>query len=564
MKSVGCTKGMLLAAAAGLALTLTLLATGANAADGDFVWAKRMGGTNGDYGYEIAVDGAGNVYITGSFRGTADFDPGAGTFNLTAAGSGDIFVSKLDVNGDFVWAKAMGGTDYDFGYGVAADGAGNVYTTGSFQETVDFDPGAGTFNLTAAGSSGIFVSKLDVNGDFVWAKAMGGTSYDHGGRGIAVDGAGNVYTTGCFWGTADFDPGAGTFNLTAAGIGDIFVSKLDAGGDFVWAKAMGGTNGDYGYEIAVDGAGNVYTTGYFQDTADFDPGAGTFNLTPGGSANIFVSKLDAGGDFVWAKTMGGAGNSLGYGIAVDGAGNVYTTGAFEDTADFDPGAGTFNLTPAGSSGIFVSKLDVNGDFVWAKAMGGTDYDAGKSVAVDGAGNVYTTGYFQDTADFDPGAGAFNLTSAGDPEIFVSKLNANGDFVWAKAIRGTSTKFGEGIAMDGAGNAHTTGYFVSTADFDPGTGTFNLTSAGSADIFVLKLLALPTANTIATTASPTNADTVSFDVHFSEDVQNFDGDADLVITETGTVAHPSPCSRPASPPRRPTPPSGPRCNPAARR
>ena len=469
-----------------LALTFSALElTPAQAADGDIVWAKAMGGTASDYGYSIAVDGSGNVYTTGRFQGTVDFDPGAGTANLTAAGADDIFVSKLDASGDYVWARRMGGTSLDEGQAIAVDGSGNVYTTGRFQGTADFDPGVGTTNLTAAGADDIFVSKLDASGDYVWARRMGGTSLDEG-QAIAVDGSGNVYTTGRFQGTVDFDPGVGTVNRTSAGSDDIFVSKLDASGNYAWAKAMGWTSQDEGRAIAVDGSGSVYTTGRFQGTADFDPGVGTANLTAAGGNDIFVSKLDASGDYVWAKAMGGVSADYGNSIAVDGSGSVYTTGRFQGTVDFDPGAATANLTAAGANDIFVSKLDASGDYVWARRMGGTLLDEGQAIAVDGSGNVYTTGLFQGTVDFDPGAGTANRTSAGADDIFVSKLDASGNFVWAKAMGGTAGDYGYSIAVDGSGNVYTTGRFQDTVDFDPGVGTANLTAAGADDIFVSKL------------------------------------------------------------------------------
>ncbi len=160
-----------------------------------------------------------------------------------------------------------------------------------------------------------------------------------------------------------------------------------ADGDFVWARAMGGTYWDEGHAIAVDSAGNVYTTGYFRDTVDFDPGPGTYDLTSAGWADIFVSKLDSGGNFVWAKSMGGPSEDQGWDIAVDGAGNVCTTGYFFETADFDPGPGIYNLTSVGEADIFVWKLDSSGDFVWAKSMGGTEWDMGNGIAVEGAGNL---------------------------------------------------------------------------------------------------------------------------------------------------------------------------------
>ncbi len=448
-------------------------------------WAKSMGGTENDYGSSLAVDSEGNVCSIGSFEGTADFDPGAGTFNLSSSGGYDIYISKLDASGEFVWAKSIGGSTRDIGYAISVDASGNVYTAGSFQGTVDFDPGSGIFNLTSSGGNDIFISKLNGNGDFVWAKSIGGTGREVGYY-LAVDAAGNVYTTGEYSGTVDFNPDAGTFNLTSAGLSDIFISKLDASGNFAWAKTMGGElQFNYSYCIALDEAGNVYTTGKFMGTADFDPSAGTFILTSAGREDIFISKLDTDGNFVWAKAMGGTFLDLGNSIAVDAEGNVYSTGLFEGTADFDPGISTFNLT-AVSPTIFISKLDADGDFVWAKTIGETGYGFGYSLALDGAGNVFTTGYFGDTPDFDPGAGTFNLTSVGNYDIYISKLDPDGNFVWAKSMGGDEYEISFSIVVDAAGSVYTTGEFQGTVDFDPDSATFNLTAAGSSDAFVLKL------------------------------------------------------------------------------
>ena len=464
-----------------------------HADEGDFAWVKAMGADKDDMGYSIVVDTSGNVYTTGSFRGTVDFDPGPGTYNLSSVGTVNaVFISKLDSSGNFLWAKAISGANC-IGQSITVDNSGNVYTTGFFWYTIDFDPGPGTSNLESEGWSDIFILKLDSNGDFVWAKAMGGTLYDNA-YGIAVDTSGNVYTTGYFQGTADFDPDESTSETltSTGGSQDIFVSKLDSNGDFVWAKAIGGTSNDIGYGLALDTSGNVYTTGIFQGTVDFDPGTGTYDLSNPSYNAAFISKLDTDGDFVWAKSMEGTlAASEGYGISVDTSGNAYTTGYFNGTGtvDFDPGPGTYHLnSTAGSQDIFVSKLDTSGNFVWAKAIGGSSNDKGYCLAIDASGNVYTTGYFQGTADFDPGTGTYNLNSIGSSQdIFASKLDSNGDFVWAKAMGGTQYEYGKGIAVDTSGNTHITGYFKGTTDFDPGPGTFNLTSTDdSEDIFIVRL------------------------------------------------------------------------------
>ena len=473
-----------------LMLAMAFLACGSNAqsTDSDFV-VKSIGGTSHDQGLGIVLDSSGNIHTTGWFSGTVDFDPGRGTFSLTSNGRFEIFVSKLDSNGNFLWAKSMGGAGRDGAFDIAVDGSGNVYITGFFQETADFDPGSGAFNLTSSGLEDVFVAKLDSNGAFLWAKAISG-ELDDRGLSIAVDVSGNVYTTGYFQETAVFDPGPGAYNLTGAGSFEIFVSKLDGNGDLVWAKSIGGSGSDRGVGVAVDSSGNIYITGRFQKTVDFDTGPGDLSLTSSGSSDVFVSKLDNDGNSLWTRSMGGASADQGMSIAVDVSGNIYTTGYFQETADFNPGPGTTNLTSNGESDIFVFKLDSNGDLLWARSMGGKGLDLEFGIALDGSGNVYTTGYFQETADFDPGPGVFNLESDGSEDIFVSKFDSNGNFLSANSMGGTGLDRGFGIALDVSGDVHITGYFQETADLDPGAGVSNRTSKGNFDIFISKLSRLP--------------------------------------------------------------------------
>lgn len=452
----------------------------------NYAWAARMGSTSSDVGSKVFVDGSGNVYMTGSFRGTVDFAPSSGTTNLTSASnSDDIFVSKFDASGNLIWAKNMGGSSNDSGYDVAVDGSGNVYTTGWFYGTADFDPNAGTADLVSVGASDIFISKLDASGNFQWAKSIGGSIADYS-FGIAVDNAGNVYATGTFQNTADFDPNAGTLNLTSTGLDDIFVIKLDDLGNLSWAKKMGGSSGDAAFEIAIDGSGNVYTTGYFQGTADFDPNGGTAILNSSGNWEIFVSKLDLSGNYVWAKRIGSGTNDNCNGITIDGLGNVCLIGWFQGTVDFDPNAGITNLTSVGSQDIFVCQLSSAGNLVWAKSMGSASADSGNDISVDGSNNIYITGQFLSTADFDPNAGTLNLTSAGDNDIFISKLDGSGNLVWAKRFGGTGSDNGFGIAVSGSGNVYATGIFQSSVDFDPSNCSANLTSAGNNDMYLIKL------------------------------------------------------------------------------
>lgn len=448
----------------------------------NFQWAKQMGGAGVSGGRSVAVDLSGNVYTTGSFSGTNDFNPGLGVFNLTSFGSSDIFVSKIDALGNFIWAKQMGGISGDVGYAVAVDLSGNVYTTGYFNASADFDPGAGTNNLISFGSSDIFVSKLDAAGNFVWVKQMGGTGID-AANSIALDASGEPHVTGYFNGTADFNPGSPSFNLTSSGVEDIFISKLDALGNFVWAKQMGGNQTDNGYSVTVDLSGNVYCTGFFKSSAGF---GGTY-LATNGVEDIFITKLDITGNFMWTQQIGGNGPDVGNGIAVSNAGNVYTIGIFQNAADFDPSTGgTFPLNSNGLQDVFVSKLDGLGNFIWAKQIGGTANEDASSIALDPAGSVYLLGNFFSTVDFDPNAGTYNLTTLGPQDIFAAKLNSSGNFAWAMQLGGLGADFGFSITIDTLCNVYTTGYFNSTVDFDPTAGVFNMTSAGLDDIYIQKI------------------------------------------------------------------------------
>ena len=460
-----------------------------------------FGGVGNEFSESTVVDSTGNIYTTGRFANTVDFDPGVGTSNLTSAGLSDVFVLKLDASGNLLWAKSFGAAAADAGLSIAVDSTGNVYTTGFFASTVDFDPGAGTTNLTTAGSSDVFISKLDASGNLVFAKRFGGGISDLG-YSIAVDSTGNIYTTGFFQDTVDFDPSAGTTNLTTAGLSDVFISKLDASGNLVFAKRFGAAEADAGRSIALDSTGNIYTAGYFEQTVDFDPSAGTTNLTSAGRSDVFVSKLDSSGNLVFAKRFGAAETDVGLSVAVDSTGNVYTTGYFEQTVDFDPGAGTTDLTTGGGSDVFVSKLDASGNLVFAKRFGGSNDDGGISISVDSNGNIHTTGYFEERVDFDPGAGTSNLTSAGGTDVFVSKIDSSGNLLLAKSFGGTANDVGRSITFDSTGNIYTTGEFAGTVDFDPGTGTTNLISAGGNDVFILRLDPSGDARASAAPSAPT--------------------------------------------------------------
>jgi hypothetical protein len=443
-----------------------------------FEWAKSFGGIGQDQSFSISIDDSGGVYTTGNFAFTVDFDPGPGTLELTSNGDYDIFIHKIDSSGDILWAKTFGGAGRDWAYSITSDLNGNVYTTGSFSGTVDFDPGPGVFNLTSNGSENIFIHKVDAAGNFLWAKTFGGIR----GRSITTDAMGNIYSTGDFMGiNVDFDPGPGTFYASSNLGYQCFVHKMDASGNFLWVSTFHGNS----ESIETDALGNVYTTGSYDFSGDFDPGPGVFNLTSNGLTDVFIHKMDASGNFVWAKSFGGPSIDRGYSITLDGLSNVYVTGDFQDVVDFDPSSGTFNLTSKGQKDVFIHKMDASGNFLWVKSIEGEGEDRAHSITTDETGNIYATGIFNGIADFDPGPGTFNLTTASVYGAFILKINGIGDLLWAVKINGNGTgPFA--INTNEIGNVYLTGAFAGNVDFDPGPGETKLTASGVSNAFILKL------------------------------------------------------------------------------
>lgn len=456
-------------------------------------WATSLGGSDIDLGLSVSIDDSSNVLSIGNFRDTVDFDPGSGTFQLIPQGLSACFVQKLDSTGNLLWAKSMSGSGHCVGNSITTDKHGNVYATGGFTGSVDFDPNGGTHLLSSNGHYDIFILKLDAAGNLIWAISLGAEKADSP-QSITLNGTGNVYIAGKFSRTVDFDPGATTSNLTATGYyqTDAFILKLDTNGNFVWAKNVGSSNSCMANSIAVDLLGNVYTHGNFNGTVDFNPNAGIFNLTaiavPGSSFNMFILKLDAAGNFIWAKQFEGTGLDHAYSIAIDKWGSIYTTGVFSETVDFDPSSGTHLITATGKNDTYIQKLDAAGNFVWAKNIGGTSSNCGGyAITTDKFGSVYTTGFFNNTVDFNPGIETSNLTAAlSKTDIFIQKLNAQGNFVWAIHMGDTLQDFGRSIQVDDKGNVYSTGTFQGIPDFDPNAGISSLVGNGSFDIYIQKL------------------------------------------------------------------------------
>lgn len=385
------------------------------------------------------------------------------------------------------WAKAFpianttAYSTFNNGRSVVVDKQGNVYSTGLFQRSVDFDPGPGVYILTASNqyNTAIFVSKLSPAGDFLWAKQIP-IMVDGSEIEIALDDNDNVYITSVMNENADMDPGPGVYMANLLGVKDAFVLKLDTNGDFVWIKQFGGggANGDTGAAgtaIIIDNEGNIITSGFFNNTVDFDPGPGTFNMT-GVHNKGYMVKMTSNGDLIWAKNIGSSPEVYHRAhirdMKSDADGNIYSTGFFTGDCDFDPGPGVYTLSGGGIDNGFVSKLDKNGNFIFAKHIGTNTSGIlwSGSIDLDSYNNIYTTGSFDLTHDFDPGSNVHNVTSIYGFDTYVLKLNNQGEFMWVKTFGGTYDDMGEDLAVDNIGNVYAAGTYSRDVDFDPGPGT----------------------------------------------------------------------------------------------
>jgi len=305
----------------------------------------------------------------------------------------------------------------------------------------------------------------------LWSQRFGGSNNDYGSS-VSVDSSGNVYITGYFNSTTiDFGGGA----ITNAGLTDIFLGKFDNNGNHLWSKRFGGSSSDVGNSVSVDSSGNVYITGNFESsTIDFGGG----ELKNAGNADIFLARFDSNRNHLWSKRFGGRSDDGGHSVSVDSLGNVYITGGFRSsTIDF--GRGELKNAIAGFADIFLAKFDSNGNHLWSKRFGGSDWDYGSSVSVDSSGNVYITGDFlSSTIDFGGGA----LTNAGHSDIYLAKFDSNGNHLWSKRFGGSGGDYGQSVSVDSSGNVYGAGYFQgSNIDF----GGCPLSSAGRDDIYLIK-------------------------------------------------------------------------------
>jgi hypothetical protein len=466
-----------------LALLLATLSAGTPAQAHQVSDLVTIGGDNNDVGNSIAIDAAGNRYITGAFQSRANFSIGGERVALATRGADDAFVARVNADGRPAWTQQIGGALVDIGHGLALGARDTLYVTGRFNARATFPGG---ITRTSRGQGDAFLIQFDRNGALRWLVQIGGST-DDAGFSVAPLGD-DVIVVGLFSGTATFPQadGSAVTTLSSAGANDIFVARYNGAGELVWARQAGGPDNDAARSVAVDSAGAIYLTGSFSATAAFSSPGAAQQLTSAGRADIFVASYGPNGDLRRVTSAGGAQNDVGLGIALDAAGNGYLTGSFTAQATFGQQA----LSGAGVQ-IVLARLDQHGQFQQAVQAGGAGTDEGRGIAVAPNGTIYLTGRYQDAAQFGAGANIRELrqrdrSSFTNSGVFTAAYNPALQPIFLEGAGGEATlvQSGNAVASDTASNAHVTGVVQRRATFGVGSAIQGEATRGPGDAFLV--------------------------------------------------------------------------------
>lgn len=393
--------------------------------NGNLLWAKSAGGLGEDYTFSIDVDELGNIYVLGLYSYTIVFDT-ITLINPNALGSGyTIFLAKFNTNGNVLWAKSAIGTNNnnpDTPWSVAIDSSGNAYIVGYYgSDSISFDSITLMNSDTTGNSLDLFIAKYNSIGNVLWAKSAGGTNDDIASS-VAINSNGSIIIAGEFASpTISFDTSILTNINNNGNTNDLFIAKYDANGNALWAKSAGGNNEDFAYSIESDSLGNSYMIGFFKSISiNFSSTTLTNVDNTENSVDFFITKYDASGNVLWAKSNGGLNDDIAYSIALDTYGNPYIFGAFVSPVLTFGSTILSNADATGNSNdLFVTKYDISGNVVWSKSFGGTNNEYPCSVIVSRSGNTYVSGEFYSPTFT---LGACTLTNMGSSDVFLAKLD----------------------------------------------------------------------------------------------------------------------------------------------
>jgi len=396
----------------------------------NLAWSRQIGTSADDSSVSVAVDGLGNAFISGVTNGS---------LGGTNAGLEDAFLTKYDSAGNLAWSRQIGTSGGDRSHSVALDGLGNVFISGfTF----------GNLGGTNAGNTDAFLTKYDSAGNLVWSRQIGTSGFDSSSS-VAVDGLGNAFISGYT---------NGSLGGTNAGSYDAFLTKYDSAGNLAWSRQIGTSARDESYSVAVDGLGNAFISGGT---------TGSLAGTNAGNFDAFLTKYNSAGNLLWSRQIGTSETDLSVSVAVDGLGNAFISGY-----TFGSLGGTNAGSNAGSEDAFLTKYNSAGNLLWSRQIGTSARDLSSSVAVDGLGNAFISGFTR---------GSLGGTNAGSEDAFLTKYDSAGNLLWSRQIGTSATDQSAEVAVDGLGNAFISGYTF---------GSLGGTNAGNRDAFLVKFAPVP--------------------------------------------------------------------------
>ena len=445
-------------------------------------WAQFFGGTGADIGYGVAVDMAGNAYVTGRAT-SSDFAAEIPTVQgREYKGAGDVFVVKVGADGAPQWKAFLGGSGYEYSRAIAVDASGAIFIAGN-TESNDLQS---DFGQRRGGDYDAFVAKLTPDGELEWSSCLGGNGGDDA-FGIAVDALGNAWVTG--WTTSSNFPASSTnsqgFDTSCNGDRDAFLAKFTSSGQLDWGSYLGGSGLDHGDAVTVDIQGNAYVTGR-ASSSDF---AADVPIVPGreyhgGNGDFFVVKVGADGAPQWKAFVGGSGYEYSRAVAVDASGAIFIAGNTESNdpqSDFGPRRG-------GDYDAVVVKLTPNGELEWGSCLGGNGGDDAFGIAVDALGNAWVTGWTS-SSDFpasSTNSQGFDTSYNGDRDGFLAKFTSSGQLDWGSYLGGSGYDHAWGIAADPRGIVFVAGETTSTAFDSLSSAPPYVQHADGSDVFVAKI------------------------------------------------------------------------------
>ncbi|MBI3134104.1 MAG: hypothetical protein HYZ14_05450, partial [Bacteroidetes bacterium] len=426
------------------------------------------------------LDAAGNLITFSCYNGTHDMDPTAGGDVITPAGSYDFFLAKYDPDGLLLWSHGFGAPPNEIVGDVTTDSDLNIYITGHIQGgPVDFNPAfPGTTVLSSSGLFDSFIAKYNPDGELIWIKIIGNPTSNDKALFIDIDDNLNVYISGLFMGTTDFDPSLSNTSLSSTpGFNDVFVAKYDTSGNFVWVKQI--TGSEY-YELnamTIDNNNDLIVSTIYTTSSDFNPsGGGDVHTVPTDYAPTSLTKFGSDGTYLWTKDL--SGNALTAWLDIndmktDAANNIIIGAYYENNPDFDPSAGVAIFPSIPASGCFCfAKYDANGNYTYAKTFG---YGSVTSLDLDAAGNIYLAGVYSLTVDFDPSTGTQSKTSNGLADLFLAKYSSVGNYEWVYTNGGTAQDVLMDVEVSPGGSIRVVGHNENPAvDFDPSPAIQTLT------------------------------------------------------------------------------------------